>query len=149
MARRPEPSLRRTLLRWLLGPLLALLLVDAAISWWSAQRAADLAHDRSLGELARELALHVEPTPAGLRLALTEGAERVLLRDDEDRIAYRITDAAGRALGGRADLPLPEAVPQAGQPGGRMQLAAASEDLLSALDRLTQAYQDSVEMLLG
>ena len=40
-------------------------------------------------------------------------------------------------------------VPQAGQPGGRMQLAAASEDLLSALDRLTQAYQDSVEMLLG
>ncbi len=40
-------------------------------------------------------------------------------------------------------------VPQAGQPGGRMQLAAASEDLLSVFDRLTEAYQHSVEVLVG
>ncbi len=40
-------------------------------------------------------------------------------------------------------------VPQAGQPGGRMQLAAASEDLLTVFDRLTEAYQHSVEVLVG
>lgn len=41
------------------------------------------------------------------------------------------------------------AVPGAAQPSGRMKVAAASEELLEVFDRLTRAYQDSVEVLLG
>ena len=41
------------------------------------------------------------------------------------------------------------ALPGAAQPAGRMKLAAASEELLEVFDRLTQAYQDSIEVLIG
>ncbi len=116
MTRRPEPALRRTLLRWLLAPLMALLLLDGVVAYWSSLRAADLAHDRSLNELARELALHVAPGADGPRLALTPAAERILLVDEEDRIAFRISDLAGRPLGGDAGLPLPTPMPEAGAP---------------------------------
>lgn len=116
MTRRPEPALRRTLLRWLLAPLMALLLLDGVVAYWSSLRAADLAHDRSLNELARELALHVVPGADGPRLALTPAAERILLVDEEDRIAFRITDLAGRLLGGDVSLPLPAPMPEAGAP---------------------------------
>ncbi len=57
--------------------------------------------------------------------------------------------AAMREAGQEAWRELCAAVPLAGQAGGRMKLAGASEELLSVFDRLTQAYQDSVEVLLG
>lgn len=41
------------------------------------------------------------------------------------------------------------AVPGAGQPAGRMRLAGASEELLEVFDRLTEAYQHSIEVLIG
>ena len=135
MASRPEgaPTLRRTLLRWLVWPLALVLLLDTAVSWWGAQRAADLAHDRSLNELARELVLHVEAVTggetAGLRLSLTPAAERILLVDEEDSIAWRIADAQGRTLGGQEGLALPDTPARPGGPpvyyGGRLEGEAA------------------------
>ena len=44
---------------------------------------------------------------------------------------------------------LQAAVPEAKQPAGRMKVAAASEELLEVFDRLTEAYQHSVEVLMG
>ena len=41
VTRPPEPALRRTLLRWLLAPLMALLLLDGVVAYWSSLRAAD------------------------------------------------------------------------------------------------------------
>lgn len=41
------------------------------------------------------------------------------------------------------------AVPGAAQPAGRVKVAAASEELLEVFDRLTEAYQHSVQVLLG
>ena len=41
------------------------------------------------------------------------------------------------------------AVPAAQEPAGRMKLAAASEELLEVFDRLTGAYQHSVQVLMG
>lgn len=40
------------------------------------------------------------------------------------------------------------AVPGSGQPAGRMRLAGASEELLEVFDRLTEAYQHSIEVLI-
>ncbi|MBC5782170.1 ANTAR domain-containing protein [Ramlibacter sp. USB13] len=41
------------------------------------------------------------------------------------------------------------AMPEAAQAGGRMKVAAASEELLEVFDRLTEAYQGSMEVLVG
>ena len=114
MARAAETSVYRTLLRWLLVPLLGLLLLDAGVGYWTAQRSADLAHDRSLHELAREVALHVHPGPQGPQLVLSPEAERLLLWDAEDRIAYRVSTPEGHMLGGDASLSAPQPLPPAG-----------------------------------
>ena len=45
---------------WLMGPLLVLLLLDTAVSYFTSVRLSNLAHDRSLHEIARELALQAE-----------------------------------------------------------------------------------------
>jgi len=44
---------------------------------------------------------------------------------------------------------LSAAVPSAAQPAGRLQVAAASEELLDVFDRLTAAYQHSIALLIG
>ena len=41
------------------------------------------------------------------------------------------------------------AVPGASQPAGKIQVAAASEELLEVFDRLTEAYQHSIQVLMG
>lgn len=51
--------------------------------------------------------------------------------------------------GGAAWQDLGAAVPLAGQASGRVKLAGASEELLELFDRLTQAYQHSIEVLMG
>lgn len=110
------PRLQRTLLAWLLGPLLALLALDTAVSAWTSLRAADLAHDRTLHEIARELALHVRAGPQGPQLALSPAAARILLVDADDRLSFRVTSAGGRVLGGDPALALPQDMP----PGSAM-----------------------------
>jgi AmiR/NasT family two-component response regulator len=41
------------------------------------------------------------------------------------------------------------AIPKAGQAAGRVKIAAASEELLEVFDRLTGAYQHSIQVLMG
>jgi two-component system sensor histidine kinase TctE len=112
---RPESQrLRTQLLRWLLVPLLALLVVDAGISVLVAQRVAQHAQDKALREIAHELGLMVRREPAGsLALELPEAARRVLLEDPEDRVSFELVNAQGRRVAGEA-IPLPP--PQAPSP---------------------------------
>lgn len=110
--RRNEPRLQRKLLAWLLGPLLLLLVLDTAVAWWASQRFANLAYDRALHEIAREIALHVHTGPGGQRLDLSEATAAVLLNDAEDRLFFRVAAADGTRLGGEPVLPPPP-------PGGR------------------------------
>lgn len=114
--RRTEPRLQRKLLAWLLGPLLLLLVLDTAVAWWASQRFANLAYDRALHEIAREIALHVHGGPAGPQLDLSEATAAVLLTDAEDRLFYRVAAADGTRLGGEPSLPPPPANGRAGVP---------------------------------
>ncbi len=108
-----EPRLQRKLLAWLLGPLLVLLLLDAIAAYWSSRRLANLAYDRALHEVAREIVLHVKAEAAGPRLEMSEGAARILLTDAEDRLFYRVEATDGRVLGGDTALPLRRKLPGA------------------------------------
>jgi two-component system sensor histidine kinase TctE len=103
---RAEPRLQRKLLAWLLGPLLALLALDAAATWWMSQRFANLAYDRALHEIAREIVLHVRPGVPHPRLELSRAAADILLMDTQDRLYFRIDSADGTLLGGDAAVPL-------------------------------------------
>lgn len=111
------PLLRRQLLRALLVPLLALLVIDAFISYGVAHRFAQQAQDKALLEVARELALQVRlDAGAGLVLELPEAVRRVLLDDPLDRIAFELVDSAGRRVAGEPLTPADEAAPPG--PGG-------------------------------
>lgn len=106
---RPEPRLQSRLLLWLLGPLLLLLALDTAVSYWSALNFSNRAHDRSLLEIARELALHVKANGSSPRVEISPAAERVLLIDTDDRLAYRVSAEDGALIGGDAQIERPAA----------------------------------------
>jgi two-component system sensor histidine kinase TctE len=104
---KPEPRLQRKLLAWLLGPLAVLLVLDTAVAYWNSLRFANLAYDRALHEIGREIALHVKLEGTRPRLELSETAANILLLDPEDRLFYRVMGEDGADLGGDAQLPAP------------------------------------------
>jgi two-component system, OmpR family, sensor histidine kinase TctE len=101
-----EPRLQRKLLAWLLGPLLLLLVLDTAAAYWVSLRFSNLAYDRALHEIAREIVLHVRPGDGQPRLELSEAAANILLMDAQDRLFFRVDAADGTLLGGDAAVPL-------------------------------------------
>jgi len=117
MSPQAEPRLQRQLLGWLLGPLLVLLVLDAVVTYAISWHFSHVAHDRSLREIARELALQVRTEGASARLELSPAAERILLGDADDRLFYRVTQADGTRLGGEEGFPAPPRAPGAGGPG--------------------------------
>ncbi|OUM04099.1 sensor histidine kinase [Variovorax sp. JS1663] len=105
--RKAEPRLQRKLLAWLLGPLAVLLVLDTAFAYWNSLRFANLAYDRALHEIGREIALHVKLDGTQPRLELSETAANILLLDPEDQLFYRVVGEDGTSLGGDAHLPVP------------------------------------------
>jgi len=112
-----EQRLQHKLLTWLMGPLMALLVLDTAASYWIALRFSNLEHDRSLQEIAREVVLHVQPHASGPRLEISPAIERVLLTDQDDVIRYKVSAASGAFVGGDPAIPAPADVrPADGRP---------------------------------
>lgn len=98
---RPEaPLLRRQLLVWLLVPLALLLVADAFVSYWIALDFSRRAYDRSLIEIAHEVALHLRGIGGELALDMPEAARRVLLNDPDDRIFFSVVAPDGRLIAG-------------------------------------------------
>jgi two-component system sensor histidine kinase TctE len=113
--RKAEPRLQRKLLAWLLGPLLLLLVLDTGAAYWISQRFANLAYDRALHEIAREIVLHARPGEQGRpRLEMSEAAANVLLTDAQDRLFFRVDAPDGGLLGGDASLPRARLAPGRG-----------------------------------
>jgi len=111
------PRLQRKLLAWLLGPLFLLLVLDTAAAYWNSLRFSNLAYDRALHEIAREIVLHVKAEAGRPRLELSPSEETLLLLDQQDRLAYRVSTEDGTLLGGDASLPPPpRSLPRNGQP---------------------------------
>lgn len=105
--RKPEPRLQRKLLAWLLGPLAALLVLDTGVAYWNSVRFSNLAYDRALHEIGREIVMHVRLEGARPRLELSEAAGKILLLDPDDLLFYRVAGEDGSLLGGEAEMPPP------------------------------------------
>ena len=103
-----EPRLQRKLLAWLLGPLAVLLVLDTGAAYWNSLRFSNLAYDRALHEIGREIGLHVKlDVGARPRLELSEAAANILLLDPDDQLYYRVVSEDGTELGGNAQMPAP------------------------------------------
>ncbi|ROZ76569.1 sensor histidine kinase [Ramlibacter sp. WS9] len=114
---RAEPRLQYKLLAWLLGPLMVLLVLDTVFTYWTSVNISNLAHDRSLHEIAREVVLHVRPSRGTPKLEMSNAAERILLVDQQDRLFYRVNARDGTLIGGDPALQGPQAAgPDAGKP---------------------------------
>ena len=109
-----EPRLQRKLLAWLLGPLAVLLVLDTGAAYWNSLRFSNLAYDRALLEIGREIALHVKTEGMRPRLELSEAAANVLLLDQDDQLFYRVVAEDGSLLGGDTQMPPPH--PPNGKP---------------------------------
>jgi two-component system sensor histidine kinase TctE len=106
---RVEPTLKRKLLAWLLGPLFGLLILDTFISYSISLNFSNQAYDRSLQEVAREISVYLKFGEAGPRLQIPPAVERVLFVDQDDRLFYKISTEDGKLVGGEPAIRHPAA----------------------------------------
>lgn len=99
-----QPSLQRTLLVWLLLPLLALIPLAAGLIYLLALRPALDGLDRALTDTTVALAEVLEPQDGGVTLPLSEQTARALRADAVDHVEFAVGDPHGRLLGGDAAL---------------------------------------------
>lgn len=102
------PQLRRQLLVWLLVPLCALLVADALVSYWVALSFAQRAYDRSLIEMAREVASHVRLADGRPAFRMPEAARQVLFSGPDGDIRFEVVAAVtGARIEGESLPPAP------------------------------------------
>lgn len=104
-SKRPEPSLRLQLLRWLLVPLMLLLLINAWFSNRAAVATANQAFDRLLMASAEAIAEDVEVRDGEIVVDLPYAALQLLESNIQERIFYRVVAPDGRTITGYDDLP--------------------------------------------
>ena len=109
----PLGSLRGQLLRWLLGPLLVLVALDAVSVYRNALDAADVAYDRSLLASTRALAERVSVEDGKVVADVPYVALDSFETDTLGRIYYKVTGIKGETVSGYGDLPpVPANVPR-------------------------------------
>src|SRR3569832_66307 len=99
-------SVRFTLLKWLIVPLLSLNLLAAGLIYWLAWIPAQLAFDQSLIDAAWALTPHLYLSSGKIENDLSTQAEQVLRVDHFDTIYLVVRDANGKTVVGDKDFPL-------------------------------------------
>lgn len=110
----PLGSLRGQVLRWLLLPMAALVVINGGMAYRSALTAVDLAYDRTLLASARAIAerLHVERGRVAADVPYM--ALDIFGSDTPGRIYYKVTSLAGEFVSGYDDFPpMPANAPRA------------------------------------
>jgi len=102
--RDPQPSLRRTLLVWLLLPLVVLVPLAAALIYGLALIPSLDALDRALTDTAVALSQIVEVDHGRVSLPLSEQTAHALRADLVDETVFAVGAPGGRLLGGHAPL---------------------------------------------
>ena len=104
-------SLRRQLMLWLLLPLVIVLALSSAVSYYRAQHFANLAYDRALYRAALALADQVDVDGVHVVADLPQVAKDLLEYDEEDVIYYRISAPNGDLVLGEKNLLPPKKLP--------------------------------------
>ncbi|MGH8541743.1 MAG: sensor histidine kinase [Stenotrophobium sp.] len=98
-------SLRRSLLRQLLAPLLLVLLASTALSYGAAAHFSHEEYDAFLYDSVQTLAHQVRPGPGGPVLDLPKAAEKVFLFDETDITYYRVFGERSGEIAGYPGMP--------------------------------------------
>jgi signal transduction histidine kinase len=101
-------SLSRTLLAWLLPPLVIVGVVAASGAYVFMERRLTAAYDQDLGDIARAIVPYLRDNDGEVLLAFTEQADAILRADSRDQIFYAVKDAAGKLIAGDGALPVPQ-----------------------------------------
>ncbi|HEX4927844.1 MAG TPA: sensor histidine kinase N-terminal domain-containing protein [Burkholderiales bacterium] len=100
-------SLRARLLRMLLPPIGALLVLGGMVAYYPSLEPATAAYDQALIDAGISLGTYVRATDGGYRLELPVAVDQVLRRDSYDKVYYRVLGPSGEQIAGDEDLPAP------------------------------------------
>ena len=99
-------SLRNSLLRWLLLPLVPILICSAYIAFHIAWRATQDTFDLSLLDSALDIAREVRIVDGAPVLDLPTVARQMLATSNEDHVLYVVRDSSGQVISGDPALPI-------------------------------------------
>lgn len=100
-------SLRHKLLRWVMIPLVILVLLNIALIYKLGRESADRMHDHFLMEASRILLDQLSTVDGQVVLNLHSGALSMLYADRKDRVYYSLSGVGQSFQFGPSDLPLP------------------------------------------
>src|SRR5258706_12650072 len=100
-------SLRAHLLRMLLPPIAALLVLGGLVAYYPTIEPATAAYDQGLIDVGISLGTYIRPADAGYRLELPAAVDQVLRRDSYDTGYYRGLWPKGEGIAGEEGLPGP------------------------------------------
>ena len=100
-------SLRAHLLRMLLPPIAALLVLGGVVAYYPAIEPATEAYDQALIDVGTSLGTYIRGADTGYRLELPAAVDQVLRRDSYDTVYYRVLGPAGEHIAGDEGLPEP------------------------------------------
>lgn len=108
-------SLRRRVGWWLLPPLVVLLSINAYLSYRAALEVVNRAYDRSLTASISAIGERTHSQNGEISVDIPYAAFEFFQSGAQERVFYRVTDPAGRAITGYPDLPVPAALPDDGR----------------------------------
>jgi len=103
----PARSLRAHLLRMLLPPIAALLVLGALVAYYPSIEPATTAYDQGLIDAGISLGTYIRTSERGYRLELPTAVDQVLRRDSYDSVYYRVLGPDGEPIAGDDGLPGP------------------------------------------
>jgi len=100
-------SLRAHLLRMLLPPIAALLVLGALVAYFPSIEPATTAYDQGLIDAGISLGTYIRTESGTYRLELPSAVDQVLRRDSYDSVYYRVLGPGGEPIAGDEGLPGP------------------------------------------
>ncbi|MEB0138318.1 MULTISPECIES: sensor histidine kinase [unclassified Undibacterium] len=102
-----QTSIRRSLLKWLIAPLLLVNMIGGGLVYWLAWTPAQIAFDQSLADTCWVLGTRLTQEPdQQIRVDLPSPVEQVLRFDHYNTIYFAIRDSHQATLAGDRDFPL-------------------------------------------
>ena len=97
-------SLYRMLLKWLLGPLILILLISSILAYVFSLKAAMNVYDLGLLDNALDLSKQIEIHQGQMTINLPLAAQQMLQENNDDHVTYAAWDDKGQVFSGNSEL---------------------------------------------
>ncbi|MEO1750187.1 sensor histidine kinase N-terminal domain-containing protein [Thiofaba sp. EF100] len=112
----PSLSLRARLARWVLLPMIAILVISAVLVYRTTLRLTTVPYDRGLRDTALILQDRLHVVDGRIELDLPVAAQDILLEGPRDELFYAIRSQEDHFIAGHKGLPSPPYIPAVGHP---------------------------------